>query len=62
MHRPLVLALVVTLALGATAGAGAIGLVGETAADFSLTGLDGSVYGLSQYHGKVVLLNFFGYS
>ena len=59
LHR---ITLVASLALGVATSAGATGMVGETAADFSLTGLDGKVYSLSQYRGKVVLLNFFGYS
>lgn len=34
--------------------------VGDTAPDFQLVGLDGQVYKLSEYRGKVVMLNFWG--
>lgn len=34
--------------------------VGEQAPDFSLLGLDGKVHKLSDYRGKVVLVNFWG--
>ena len=33
-------------------------MVGSPATDFSLTDLDGRVQSLSQYHGKIVLVNF----
>lgn len=34
--------------------------VGDTAPDFQLLGLDGQVHKLSDYRGKVVMLNFWG--
>ena len=40
----------------------AAGQIGEVAANFTLTGIDGTTYTLSDSRGKVVLLNFFGYN
>ncbi len=36
--------------------------VGDSAPDFSLTDLNGNTVTLSQYHGKVIALFFFGYA
>jgi len=35
---------------------------GVEAPDFKLKGLDGKDYALSDYRGKVVFVNFFGYT
>ena len=36
--------------------------VGENAPDFTLKGLDNRNYSLSDYRGKVVFVNFFGWN
>lgn len=35
---------------------------GDKAPDFKLKGLDGKDYALSDYRGRVVFVNFFGYT
>ena len=49
---------IITLMLGACAESSAIE-IGETAPDFTLTDLSGNKVSLSQFSGKVIILDFF---
>ena len=57
MTRYLLLAAVVGVALSATAQA-KVAEVGQPAPDFSLTDVDGNTHSLSEYRGKIVVLEW----
>jgi peroxiredoxin len=48
--------------LGSGAAGGQAPQVGDQALDFTLEQLDGGPVSLSDFRGKVVFLNFFGYN
>lgn len=54
------MALMLFLAWGGKASA--VVQTGEQAPDFTLEGLDGGQVSLSDFRGKVVLINLFGYN
>jgi peroxiredoxin len=59
MHtRSLILGLSATVALGISVAAPPSPMIGKTAPDFVLKGLDGRNMRLSEYRGQVVLINF----
>lgn len=64
MHRHTkwqgLLALILLLAMTSTASA--LVKTGEQAPDFTLQQLDGGQVSLSDFRGKVVLINLFGYN
>tara|TARA_Y100001960_G_C14165666_1_gene582947 strand:- start:287 stop:484 length:198 start_codon:yes stop_codon:yes gene_type:complete len=61
--RSTVLALFVCLAASlAPTAAGAVPQMGDPAIDFELESLSGGSVSLSDFAGKVVFINFFGYT
>lgn len=54
--------LLVLLLLAWSRGAPALVQTGEEAPDFTLEQLDGAQVSLSDFRGKVVLINLFGYN
>ena len=56
--RSLILGLLASLAVGIVLAAAPSPMIGKTAPDFVLKGLDGRNMRLSEYRGQVVLINF----
>ena len=62
MRRNLIFGLACGLALGLGSANAQVPEVGELAPDFTLETIDGEELSLSDFQGKVVFINFFGYS